>query len=267
MKTRVKSAIVLIAITLLFVLLHPISRMIYFAVAGILCCYEYSRGVEKLDAFCCAWVMYTYIAVQAILLLLGSGPVVFIACFAFAVYLALFSGVINAKVTGKGTLYTLAGVAYPAFLFSLLMIISMKDNWHQTFLLGTGCCVVCDTFALLGGKRFGRRKVAPHISPNKTVEGCLCGALSSIPSGVLCWLITGLFAPVSLPVCLITAFLASSMGQVGDLAESLMKRMIGIKDFSNLIPGHGGVFDRADSLLFSIPTAYLCLLVAEKLGI
>ena len=64
-------------------------------------------------------------------------------------------------------------------------------------------------------------------------------------------------------VCIVTAFLCAAMGQIGDLAESLIKRMIGVKDFSNLIPGHGGMFDRVDSLLFSIPTAYLCLHIAQ----
>ena len=71
-----------------------------------------------------------------------------------------------------------------------------------------------------------------------------------------------LYTPVPLWLCVLTCLVSSSMGQIGDLVESLIKRMIGVKDFSNLIPGHGGMFDRADSLLFSIPTAYLCLRLA-----
>ena len=75
------------------------------------------------------------------------------------------------------------------------------------------------------------------------------------------WLFSS-YSPLPLWLCVVTALVSSTMGQIGDLAESLMKRMIGVKDFSNLIPGHGGMFDRADSLLFSIPTAYLCLHLA-----
>ena len=116
---------------------------------------------------------------------------------------------------------------------------------------------------MFGGKWFGKHKVAPLVSPNKTVEGCISGAVSSLFVGLIVYFIFKDQHTLSVWLCMGTAFLASTMGQIGDLAESLLKRMIGVKDFSNLIPGHGGMFDRADSLLFSIPTAYLCLLLAN----
>ena len=267
LKTRIISALVLIAITLSCLLISPVTRIIYFAVAGLLCAYEYSRALEKIEVYCCAWVMYVYVCAQAILAFFHAGPVALISCFCAAVYLALFSGILHKKVSGSGALYTLAGVAYPCFLFNLIMVISVTDVWAQTLLLATISTVVCDGAALIGGSRFGRHKVAPLVSPHKTVEGCFCGLLSSIPSGIVLYFImrsTTLSLP--LPVCLVTCAVASSMGQIGDLAESLIKRMIGVKDFSNLIPGHGGMFDRADSLLFSIPTAYLCLYIAQLIA-
>lgn len=264
MRTRVISGAVLIAITLFCVLLSPFTRVLFFAVAGILCAYEYSRALEKIQVYCCAWVMYVYVSAQAVLAMLHAGPVALIACFCAAVFLALFSGILHKKVSGSGALYTLAGVAYPCFLFSLLMVISVTDVWAQTLLIACVSTWVCDTAALVGGSRFGRHKVAPLVSPNKTVEGCICGLISALPSGVLLYYLLGLLSlSVPLSVCVITSVLASSMGQIGDLAESLIKRMVGTKDFSNLIPGHGGMFDRADSLLFSIPTAFLCLYIAN----
>ena len=267
LKTRVISAIVLLTITLLCVLLSPVSRMLYFAVAGLLCAYEYSRALEKIEVYCCAWVMYVYICAQAVLAFLHAGPVALIACFCAAVFLALFSGILHKKVSGSGALYTLAGVAYPCFLFNLLMVISVTDIWAETLLIAAVSTVICDSAALIGGSRFGKHKIAPLVSPHKTVEGCLSGLLSSVVSGVaLYYLLPLLSIPVSLGVCIVTSVIGSSMGQIGDLAESLIKRMIGVKDFSNLIPGHGGMFDRADSLLFSIPTTYLCLYVAGLLG-
>ncbi len=134
----------------------------------------------------------------------------------------------------------------------------VSEIWFETLTLACLSTWVCDSFAMFGGQRFGKHTVAPQISPNKTVEGCLWGAASSLATGLIIYYIK-LLPEVSLAVCVLTAFVASTMGQIGDLAESSVKRMLGIKDFSNLIPGHGGMMDRADSLLFSIPTAYLCL--------
>ena len=261
MKKRVLSAIVLLIISFSCVFLSEVSRVLFFAIAGIFCAYELSRALEKIDVYCCAWVMYLYIAIQAVLALFHAGPVYYIACFAGAVYLALFSGIVHKKVSAHGAMYTLSGLAYPGFLFALLMAISVHRLWLPSLAIGALSAWICDSFALFGGMAFGKHKLAPHISPNKTIEGCVCGALSSILAGYL-FHVLGLFPEISLPVYIVTCFVASTLGQLGDLAESLIKRMINIKDFSNLIPGHGGMFVRSDSLLFSIPTAFICLHIA-----
>lgn len=260
MKKRVISAVVLLSVSLGCVFLSECSRVLFFAAAGLVCAYELSRNLEKLRIYCCAWVMYTYIAAQTVLTLFHAGPVAYLVCFACGVYLAMFSGVLHKKVSGSGALYTVAGLGYPCFLFGMMMIISVSPVWLEALAIGSLAAWVCDSFALFGGTAFGRHKVAPLVSPNKTVEGCVCGALSSFATAaVIYWL--KLFPELSLPFLMVTCLISSTVGQIGDLAESLLKRMIGVKDFSNLIPGHGGMFDRADSLLFSIPTAYLCLYV------
>lgn len=119
---------------------------------------------------------------------------------------------------------------------------------------------VCDSFALFGGKWFGKHKLAPKVSPNKTIEGSVTGAVSSMVAGVILYFVfKGTNYNISLVTCVLTGLICSSFGQIGDLAASLIKRMAGLKDYSNLIPGHGGVMDRIDSLLFSIPAAFFCL--------
>ena len=251
----------MLAIAVSCICLSFVTRVLFFGVCGILCAYEYSRGLEKIEVYCAAWVMYVYIAVQAVLALLHAGAVSYIECFTGGIYLAMFSGIVHKKVSGKGAIYTVAGLAYPGVVFGALMMISTGSIWEESLVLGCLSSWACDSFALFGGMRFGKHKLAPLVSPKKSVEGCLCGAVASVVAGFLIWLFR-FFPHLSLPLCMITALLASSLGQIGDLAESLMKRMMGIKDMSNLIPGHGGVFDRADSLMFAIPTAYLCLHVA-----
>ena len=151
MKKRVFSAVILIAITLACVFLSYVTRVLFFAAAGILCAYEFSRNVEKLEVYCCAWVMYVYIVIQALLTLFHAGVIAYISCMAGGIYLALFSGILHKKVSGSGALYTLAGLSYPCFLFGLLMAISVSSIWKPSLVIAAISTWVCDSFALFGG--------------------------------------------------------------------------------------------------------------------
>lgn len=107
-----------------------------------------------------------------------------------------------------------------------------------------------DVAQYVWGKLFGRRKIAPAISPKKTVEGFLGGLLTTI---VLAGLVVPLLTPLTWPMALAAGGLLAVSGLLGDLTVSAVKRDIGIKDTGRLIPGHGGVLDRVDSLVFAAP--------------
>ena len=111
-----------------------------------------------------------------------------------------------------------------------------------------------DTTAYFVGRAWGRRRMAPYISPNKSWEGAAGGMLGAIAAGGLLVPLLGL--PIPAPIGMLLGGIGSIAGQAGDLAESLLKRQVGVKDSGHLIPGHGGLLDRADSLLFTVPTLY-----------
>ena len=116
-----------------------------------------------------------------------------------------------------------------------------------------------DSAQYFGGRAFGRRKLAPVVSPGKTVEGAVIGVVVAIVAGPL---LAPYLWPVPLRSLAVTAVMAAFLalaGIVGDLFESLLKRSAGAKDSSTLIPGHGGVLDRVDAYLFALPIFYLLL--------
>jgi phosphatidate cytidylyltransferase len=158
---------------------------------------------------------------------------------------------------------TLLAVAYtsalPAFLIAIRHNRFPERSWAGAWLVFFPLVVtwVCDTAAMFGGRSFGGPKLAPAVSPGKTwsgsTAGLIAGTLMAPVFGSLILPRVGLEVPLS--HLLIMAAVLSVIGQVGDLAESLFKREAGVKDSSSLIPGHGGVLDRFDSLYFVIPTA------------
>jgi phosphatidate cytidylyltransferase len=112
----------------------------------------------------------------------------------------------------------------------------------------------CDSGAYLIGCGIGRHKLCPTISPRKTIEGAVGGIAGSILGSLIFAL---LFMPEHLTALMILGFIGAVFSQLGDLAASLIKRTVGIKDFGHLFPGHGGVLDRFDSILFTTPVVYL----------
>jgi phosphatidate cytidylyltransferase len=186
-------------------------------------------------------------------------------------FLALAAGVIWARGTQRKPLVSLAitvtGVIYPAlvtYMYPIRYHDYAIDARAGTLLLMLPIALTwaTDTGAYFVGRSMGRHKLIPSVSPAKTIEGAVGGVAIAV---IAAWLyVTFLLRPFAqlsmLPVGLtVFAIIVSCVGQVGDLAESLFKRDAGVKDSSKLLPGHGGILDRFDSLLFVLPVAYVLL--------
>jgi phosphatidate cytidylyltransferase len=140
----------------------------------------------------------------------------------------------------------------------------VASAWHGTALVFAPVLLTwsSDTAAYFTGRAFGRRKLIPKVSPGKTVEGAIGALVGTAIVAVLYTWVLGRFQVNQLGIGAALAFgvLISVAAQVGDLAESLLKRDAGVKDSGTLFPGHGGVLDRVDSLLFTLPIAYFFFL-------
>ena len=133
------------------------------------------------------------------------------------------------------------------FVFSLIRAIRVEDIWLFLFLFVIAATT--DTVAYIIGSKFGKKRICPKVSPKKTLEGSISGTLSSIIVSTIFYIF---FVDPAANI-LITAFVVlilSIIGQLGDLFFSQIKRYFGVKDFSNIMPGHGGILDRLDSLIF-----------------
>ncbi len=161
------------------------------------------------------------------------------------------------SVTLFGAIYTGGLLSYALFLRHLPDI---EGPWHGTALVFAPVLLTwaSDTFAYFVGRQWGKRKLIPRVSPGKTVEGAIGALLGTIPVALAYAWVLGSFGTyrLSLGEALVLGILISVAAQVGDLAESLLKRDVGVKDSGALLPGHGGALDRVDSLLFTLPIAY-----------
>jgi len=176
------------------------------------------------------------------------------------VILILFAQVIftNMKTTFKDIAYTFFGMAYVIGCIAFLALLRGLDNGRILIWFAIIAAWGTDTFAYLVGKRFGKHKLC-KISPKKSVEGAIAGTVSAVIIVILYTVIMNNLYNLEYSYIYITiaTIILSIIGQIGDFAASSIKRYVDLKDYSNLIPGHGGMLDRIDSLMFLAPFAYV----------
>ena len=168
--------------------------------------------------------------------------------------------------TGKeqafiGWAWTVAGIIYVGWLMSHLVALRMQDDGRNWVFLGLFVTIASDTSAFFIGKALGRHHLAPGISPGKTWEGAIAGAVGAIIISLFFLLPTPFLLPLSYGQAILLGLAVSVSGQLGDLIESLFKRNMGVKESSRLLPGHGGALDRMDSVVFAGVAVYYYVLL------
>lgn len=289
MLKRIATAVVLIPIVLVLILRAPVSVLAVVAgIVALLTIHEFlkltqSYGVQPL------WILtYIFAGIFFLLLTLNFGnekpllsTAVFVYCLGFAAAIAPFIFLTRAmRNEDLSSAYPAAAASVFAFTYIALpmgMLVQLRQQWAGAFYLLYLLLVVWagDIFAYFVGKSMGRHLMAPRISPKKTWEGAAASLVASVGVGWLLfhyalplssWLlraglierrdgIFGLEQPSMGPIIVLTIVL-NIAAQLGDLVESLIKRGAGVKDSGAILPGHGGMLDRIDALLFAAPVLW-----------
>ena len=254
MKTRIITAIVALIVFLpLLFLGRDYFKFTTFAL-GVMAMYEIVRMTFKKTNI----VVLSLSSLAGVLLFLHNQVSTLVQY--SIIYLILIGMLGTVVMTGhKIKLVEIGSIIFvTTYIFVGFYCLFMLRNLslsHVAYLLLT--IWFTDSFAYFGGMKFGKNKLSPNISPNKSIEGSVIGSLSSIAIALLFFFTTNIFS--NLLVAVIITLIVSVIGQFGDLIESAYKREYQVKDSSNLLPGHGGIFDRFDSVILSAPCLILLL--------
>lgn len=230
-----------------------------FMAFGLACLYEFKKMV-KIQGY---YVFVAYLALwwAFIYLIKDTAPVKVLMVFTIAVDLALLVYLFSPQKM-ELTLFQkyVVGLFYIGGGCIFLTMIPYKtEQFAKLLIMGVFILIwVNDSFAYLVGKTIGKNKLFPSISPKKTVEGSLGGLIFAL----LASYIISRYEPIlTTTQWMVLAFIIVVMGNLGDLLESKLKRVAGVKDSGAILPGHGGILDRLDSLVFAAPFAYLTLII------
>lgn len=255
LRERVISASIGVPVILVLIYFGGTAYMIAVAAGLALAAAEFQHITrEWLDPVC----LLTAALVAGIAVGARAGGGVWWAWLAAAIVIAPLASLLVPTKDGRAidVLWALGGITYVGFLGSFIVLLRYIHNdarsWVYVTVLGT---FATDTAAYFVGRRFGKHKLAPRISPKKTIEGLIGGYVGGLAAVlVLAYAFDLGVKPVEATS---VGVLLPTVAAFGDLAESAVKRAAGIKDTSEIIPGHGGILDRLDSILFAFAMVYL----------
>lgn len=256
-KQRILTALVALPLlSLLIIFASPAIFTLFITLVLFLGLYEFNRmglagnqrAVQVFVALAGALVAPLLYFQQAVLLL----PLLTIILLSLALLFLLRLPPIEEFQSRFGWLCL--GLLYLPLLLGHLIPLRMLPAGREWIFLTLMVIMGCDSFAYFVGRKFGKRKLYPAVSPNKSIEGALGGLFGSVLAVLIA---RATFLPaIGIADGVLIGLLLGVAGQIGDLFESLLKRACKVKDSGSLIPGHGGILDRLDSLLFAFPVVY-----------
>ena len=257
---RAITALVLVPVAVYAVLFAPpLFFLAVVAIFAVLCFREYARITD-------ASALPGYVAGLLILI----APLNQAALILFLAALAALCLTLSSEDFAKGAAHSAALVMGIAYIFgawktaTLLHDVETPALKHLTagrywLLFALMINWIGDTGAYYVGRKFGKHKLAPHVSPGKSWEGAAASAVTGVIFGMIFLPLT--IEGTSLWAAALVSLMANAAGQVGDLAESALKRGAGVKDSGTILPGHGGMLDRLDSSLFAMPVVYTLVML------
>jgi phosphatidate cytidylyltransferase len=255
---RLGSAIVLIPAVMWLTLAAPAALFDAVVIAmATAATWELGRMFERTGRATHRWLGPALAAAVTASFLLPGGPVVALTI-AVVVVLSVPLWRHEPPSTERATT-TLLAITYIGLLLGHGIWLRELPGGGGIVLLLMGVTWVGESAAYFVGSTLGRHKLAPVVSPNKTVEGAVAQVIASVIAALLlaAWLAPGW----SVTQAAVAGTVIGVVGQIGDLSESVIKRSVGTKDTGGLIPGHGGVLDRLDSLLFNVPALYYLVVI------
>jgi len=263
---RILSGIIYIAILIFSILYSKISFLSVFFILMMFCLYEFSKMIELKSVFPYLLGFLAYLFGNILNVEDVPSKVIFkyVGVTLFLTIFCSFAWILLAKkeeiVSHLGKIFlSVIYIVVPFILMAQIPFLNNDFKYASTTILGVFILIwSSDSFAYLIGKNFGKRKLLQRISPNKTIAGFIGGFVACVIASIV---IAQYFTVLSLTQWIVISILISIFGVLGDLIESMFKRQAGIKDSSNLIPGHGGFLDRFDSVIFAAPFIFIYLQV------